>query len=212
MRVACEPACDPTMDAASPADADAQDIAWMRRVKLGDREAFRELVETHQSRVIGTVARMLGGDPSDAQDVAQQVFVRVWKSAPRYEATAKFTTWLFTITRNLVFNESRRRKNKPTTSLDAPAGDDSPSPRQFADEHAPSPGALLLEREMQDAIDAAISELPEPQRLAVVLRRHEEMPYEEIAVVLELTVPAVKSLLFRARTVLRDRLDRYLRA
>ena len=63
---------------------------------------------------------MLGPETMDAEDIAQQVFLRVWKSAGRYEPTAKFTTWLFTITRNLVFNESRRRKNRPTTSLDAP--------------------------------------------------------------------------------------------
>ncbi len=196
-----------------PVDQDAQDIAWMQLVKAGDRDAFRALVEAHQGRVLGTIARMLGGDPSDAEDLAQQVFVRVWKSATRYEPTAKFTTWLFTIARNLVFNESRRRKNRPTTSLDAPisAGDESSPPRQFTDVAATSPDVVLLEREMQEAIDAAIALLPEQQRLALVLRRYEEMPYEEIGNVLDLTVPAVKSVLFRARTFLRERLDRYLR-
>ena len=176
---------------------EAQDLAWMQRVKQGDRDAFGELVEAHQARVIGTVARMLGPETMDAEDIAQQVFLRVWKSAARYEPTAKFTTWLFTITRNLVFNESRRRKNRPTTSLDAPASfsDEDAGPRQFADESTPSPEAALLEQEMKGAIDAAIAELPEQQRMAVVLRRYEEMPYEEIARVLDLTVPAVKSLL-----------------
>ena len=72
-------------------DSAARDLALMARVKDGDMEAFRELVETHQHRVIGTVAKMLG-DESDAEDVAQTVFIRVWKSAPRYEPTAKFTT------------------------------------------------------------------------------------------------------------------------
>jgi len=191
---------------------EAQDIDWMQRVKQGDRDAFADLVEAHQGRVIGTVVRMLGPETMDAEDIAQQVFLRVWKSAARYEPTAKFTTWLFTITRNLVFNESRRRKNRPTSSLDAPASgsDEDAGPRQFADDSAPSPEAALLEREMREAIDAAIAELPEQQRLAVVLRRYEEMPYEEIARVLELTVPAVKSLLFRARSFLRERLERYM--
>ena len=98
--------------------ADEQDIIWMMRVRAGDRAAFTELVECHQQRVVGTVARMLGPDAADAEDIGQQVFLRVWKSADRYEATAKFTTWLYTITRNLVFNEMRRRKHRPTTSLD----------------------------------------------------------------------------------------------
>ena len=191
---------------------EAQDIDWMRRVKEGDREAFADLVEAHQARVLGTVVRMLGPETMDAEDIAQQVFLRVWKSAARYEPTAKFTTWLFTITRNLVFNESRRRKNRPTTSLDAPvagSGDES-NVRQIADETAASPESALLAREMTEAIDAAIAELPEQQRLAVVLRRYEELPYEEIARVLDLSVPAVKSLLFRARTFLRERLEKYL--
>jgi len=191
---------------------EAQDIDWMRQVKEGDREAFADLVEAHQARVLGTVVRMLGPETMDAEDIAQQVFLRVWKSAARYEPTAKFTTWLFTITRNLVFNESRRRKNRPTTSLDAPvagSGDES-NVRQIADGTAASPESALLAREMTEAIDAAIAELPEQQRLAVVLRRYEELPYEEIARVLDLSVPAVKSLLFRARTFLRERLEKYL--
>ena len=84
----------------------------MARVKHGDTDALRDLIEAHQHRVIGTVAKMLGDD-CDAEDISQQVFIRVWRSATRYEPTAKFTTWLFKITRNLVFNELRRRKRHP---------------------------------------------------------------------------------------------------
>ena len=171
-------------------------------------EAFRELVETHQHRVIGTVAKMLGDD-SDAEDVAQTVFIRVWKSAPRYEPTAKFTTWLFKITRNLVFNELRRRKRHPTQSLDA-TDDPDDRPHQFADPGVKPADTALLDDEMQAAIQRAIEELPEAQRMAVIMRRYDETPYEEIAAVLDLTVPAVKSLLFRARTELREKLRAYL--
>ena len=194
---------------------DEQDIIWMIRVRAGDRAAFGELVEYHQQRVVGTVARMLGPDATDAEDIGQQVFLRVWKSAARYEPTAKFTTWLYTITRNLVFNELRRRKHRPATSLDAdPAdhggtGGDNPC---LEDRQARAPDATLLDAELQQAIDAAIALLPETQRLAVVLRRYEELSYEEIAGVLNLSVPAVKSLLFRARVVLREYLARYLEA
>ena len=211
---------NPAATAADPGgDAEAQvDIARMRRVREGDREAFAELVECHQARVIGTVARMLGPDSAaaDAEDIAQAVFLRVWKSAPRYEPTAKFTTWLYTITRNLVFNELRRRKSRPVTSYDAPLttgssnADRGDASFQFEDRTAVAPDASLLEAELQEAIAAAMDSLPETQRLALVLRRYEELPYEEIARVLEVTVPAVKSLLFRARTDLREKLERYL--
>jgi len=181
----------------------------MLRVKAGDQEAFTELVEIHQHRVVGTVGRMLGDD-SEAEDVAQQVFVRVWRSAARYEPTAKFTTWLFTILRNLVFNETRRRKRHPVVSLDQPREADDERPRDTVDVRVKTPANALLDGEMIDAIQRAIDELPETQRLAVIMRRYDETPYEEIAEVLELSVPAVKSLLFRARTELRDKLQRYL--
>ena len=195
--------------------ADEQDILWMMRIRGGDREAFGELVECHQQRVVGTVARMLGGDVADAEDIGQQVFLRVWKSAPRYEATAKFTTWLYTIARNLVFNEMRRRKHRPVVSLDAELPQENSNHEgsgRIEDIHAAGPDATLLEGELQQAIADAIAQLPEAQRLAIVLRRYEELSYEEIAGVLQLTVPAVKSLLFRARVLLRERLARYLEA
>ena len=199
---------DPSFQADASGDDPERDIRLMERVRAGDTDAFRELVETHQQRVIGTVARMIG-DPNDAEDLAQQIFVRVWKSAPRWEPTAKFTTWLYTILRNLVFNECRRRARHRTTSLDA-ATDDEDHPQQFADGNVKSPDTTLLDAEMQDAIERAIQELPEAPRMAVIMRRYQDVSYEEIGEVLELTVPAVKSLLFRARTDLRERLRRYL--
>src|ERR1700736_4453233 len=87
---------------------DAEDVRLMGLVSRGDMRAFEEIIERHQRLVLGTVARMLGSN-SDVEDIAQQVFVRVWKSAKRYVPRAKFTTWLLKITRNLVFNELRRR-------------------------------------------------------------------------------------------------------
>lgn len=189
-------------------DDPERDLRLMGRVKLGDEEAFRELVEIHQHRVIGAVARMLS-DETEAHDVAQQVFIRVWKSAARWEPTAKFTTWLYTILRNLVFNESRRRARHPAHSLDAIQNEDD-RPQQFEDEGTKAPDTALLDEEMQDAIERAIQELPEAQRMAVVMRRYQDVSYEEIAEVLELSVPAVKSVLFRARTELREKLRHYL--
>src|SRR5450432_4082101 len=155
---------------ASTSDA-AQDILWMQRVAQGDTEAFERLIETHQARIVGTVEKMLGDD-TDAEDIAQQVFIRVWKSASRYQPTAKFTTWLFKITRNLVFNELRRRKRHPAQSLDAVNDDD--RPMQAPDLSVKAPDTALLDEEMQGAIQRAIDELPEAQRMAVVLRRYDD--------------------------------------
>ena len=128
-------------------------------------------------------------------------------SAP--SSTARFTTWLFKITRNLVLNELRRRTRHRTESLDS-TDDDDRAPLQAADPNTKAPDASMLNDEMQGAIQKAIDELPETQRMAVILRRYDEFSYEEIAEILGLTVPAVKSVLFRARTDLREKLRKYL--
>jgi len=177
------------------------EIEWMARIRDGDMEAFRCLVEAHQARVVGTVSKMLGSD-AEAEDLAQQVFIRIWKSAPRYRPTAKFTTWLFRITRNLVFNELRRKRHFVDQA------DEMPEPAERRDQE---PDKVLMEGELQSAIQSAIDQLPESQRLAIILRRYEGMAYEEIAAVMGTTVPAVKSILFRARAELRERLEKYLR-
>lgn len=187
-------------------DDNSADVALMLRVRNGDRQAFRELVERHQHRVVGTVARMLGAH-NDAEDIAQQVFLRVWNSAARYQPTAKFTTWLMTITRNLVFNETRRRSRTRTVPLDRGEGE---GEIDLPDTSTKGPADQLLQQELALAVDTAILSLPEPQRMAVVLRRYENMPYEEIADVLKVSVSAVKSLLFRARTELKQQLSAYL--
>jgi RNA polymerase sigma-70 factor (ECF subfamily) len=192
----------------SSGEEDAQDdVALMLRVKTGDLEAFEALVERHQHSVVGTAAKMLGGH-GDAEDIGQQVFLRVWKSASRYEPSAKFTTWLMTITRNLVFNEMRRLQRSRLVPMET-EDEDAPH-RQYADSEAAAPGDELLGAELRAAVDDAIGSLPENQRTAIVLRRYENMPYEEIAKVLRTSVPAVKSILFRARAELKDKLKKYL--
>jgi RNA polymerase sigma-70 factor (ECF subfamily) len=184
----------------SPTDPPEPEIEWMVRIGEGDMEALRLLVETHQARVIGTISKMLGSD-AEAEDLAQQVFIRVWKSAPRYRPTAKFTTWLFRITRNLVFNELRRKRHF------ADQAEEIPEPTERGDKE---PDRVLMGEELQLAIQDAINRLPDSQRMAIILRRYEEMAYEEIAKVMGTTVSAVKSILFRARAELRERLAKYL--
>lgn len=182
------------------------DHELMVKIGNGDHAAFRSLVERHQNSLIGTISKMLGNE-SDSEDIAQQVFIRIWKHAKRYKPDNKFTTYLYTIARNLVYNESRRRSRKRTTSSDQLEDDHH---LQFPADADQEPDNNLLESELRTAIDAAIEKLPENQRLAVVLRRYENVPYEEIAVILNTSVPSVKSLLFRARTTLREHLAKYL--
>ncbi len=192
----------------SPARNDESEVDFdlMARIGNGDHAAFRQLVERHQNTVIGTVAKMLG-NPSDAEDISQQVFLRIWRNARRYRPDAKFTTYLFTITRNLVFNETRRRSRKKEVSADE-REENSHLQIEASPDHRPD--AELLQAELREAVDAAIAALPESQRMAVVLRRYEQLSYEEIADVLALSVSAVKSLLFRARSALRESLEAYL--
>jgi RNA polymerase sigma-70 factor (ECF subfamily) len=185
---------------------DADDVRLMRLIGRGETIALEELIEKHQALVAGTVARMLGSN-SDVEDIAQQVFIRVWKSARRYVPRAKFTTWLLKITRNLVFNELRRAKRHAHVPLQTETGAEDPP---LKDEAQSPPDASLLEAELQRKIEEAILQLPEAQRMALVLRRYEQLSYDQIAEVLDLSVPAVKSVLFRARTELRSRLSKYL--
>ena len=189
-------------------EGNEEDLALMAKVACGDEDAFAKIVAKHQHAVLGTVAKMTN-QSSDTEDIAQQVFIRLWKSAERYQPTAKFTTFLFTITRNLVFNATRKKSGKNQYSFDALEG----KWRQSIEDKSSDsrPDKLIEQTELRQIIDQAISSLPEKQRLAVVLRRYEKMPYEEIAETLGISVPAVKSQLFRARTALRDSLGKYLK-
>ncbi|PWU05623.1 MAG: RNA polymerase subunit sigma-24 [Verrucomicrobia bacterium] len=182
------------------------DTELMTGVQAGHEECLQALIERHQTRVIGIVVQMLG-DESEAEDLAQQVFVRVWKSAKRYVPTARFTSWLLTITRNLTFNEIRRRQR---CKLVAGGAEMEQTMQPLEDVSVLSPAQKILDWEMQEMIQAAIERLPKPQRLALVLRRYEELPYEDIAQILGTSLPAVKSMLFRAREELKHHVRRYL--
>jgi RNA polymerase sigma-70 factor, ECF subfamily len=191
-------------DSPEASEESASDEMLMHSVAKGDSQAFRRLVERHQGLVIGTVTRMLG--PAEAEDLSQRVFLNVWKSAPRWRPEARFTTWLLTITKRLVFNESRRR----VRSRLVPKPDGQDTHQEEIPDETPGPDRQLLNLELRRAIDMTLETLPERERMAVVLRRYEQLTYEEIGAVLGLSVPAVKSLLFRARATLRDKLAPYL--
>jgi RNA polymerase sigma-70 factor (ECF subfamily) len=186
------------------AEDDARLVALMLRVRGNDEAAFRELVEATEDRVYGTIVKMLGG-VEGAEDLAQKVYLRIWQARGRYEATAKFSTWMFSIVRRLVLNERRGRARRGAVFYEPAVEASLPEVSGGV-----SPSAAAAAGELAQAIDAALADLPEEQRTAIILRRYEEMPYEDIASVLDTTVPAVKSLLFRARQTLRVKLNEWL--
>jgi RNA polymerase sigma-70 factor, ECF subfamily len=188
-----------------------EDAILMLRVKQGDLPAFEILVEKYKQQVMNLAYRTLGG-ASEAEDIAQNVFIQVFKSAHRYKVTARFTTWLYTITRNLCLNEIRRRNRHPTESLDLKHPDFTDQPlRQFEDEGYSSPPESALLVELEEKIEESLASLPEKQRTALFLFRQQEMSYEEISQVLRCSLSATKSLIHRARETLKQQLKPYLR-
>jgi RNA polymerase sigma-70 factor, ECF subfamily len=194
---------------AEPANIDP-DAALMLRVREGDDAAFAQLVDKYKQAVMNLAFRMLH-DLTEAEDLAQNVFVQVYKSAHRYRISAKFSTWLFTIARNLCLNEIRRRSRHPVESIDTPHQEqESPAPRQFEDRAAVAPPDSLLHLELEEKVQAALAQLPENQRLAIVLCRQEDLSYDDIARVLGCSISATKSLIHRGRETLKQKLKPYL--
>jgi len=188
------------------------DAALMLRVKRGDMRAFEELADKYKQPIVNLMYRMLR-DPDEAEDLAQNVFIRVYQSAKRYEASAKFSTWIFTIARRLCLNEIRRRGRHPSESLESSQSEhEEQAPRQYEDLKTFSPPEAFLHGELAQKIEAALAQLPEKQRLAIVLCRQEELSYEEIARVLRCSVPATKSLIHRGRETLKEKLTPYLQS
>ena len=186
------------------------DAVLMLRVKRGDRAAFAELVGKYRQPLFNFVFRTLR-DETETEDVAQNTFLQVWKSRSRYERTAKFSTWLFTIARNLCLNEIRRRSRHPAESLEETHAehDDQPS-RQYEDKKVFLPTENVLHSELARKIEEALAELPENQRTAILLCRQDEVSYEEIAEILGCSLSATKSVIHRGRETLKEKLKPYL--
>lgn len=183
----------------------------MLRVKQGDMLAFEELVDKYKQPVINLIYRTLP-DATEAEDLTQHVFLQVYKSAHRYQVSAKFSTWLYTIARNLCLNEIRRRSRRPAESLEAHHSENEDQPaRQIEDTKTFGPPDLLLQDELTRKIEEALAELPENQRTAILLFREQEMSYEEIAAILNCSLSATKSLIHRGRETLKQKLKPYLR-
>jgi RNA polymerase sigma-70 factor, ECF subfamily len=182
------------------------DVQLMLDVKAGDDASFDLLLQKYRSPLVNFLGRMVQ-DRATAEDLAQEVFLRVYRARKQYAPSAKFTTWLFRIATNLALNSLRdNRRQRMEVSIDAPASDDEDAlPRELParemriDEH-------MIERDRTEFIRRAVASLPEKQRAAVLLHKYEEMDYADIAKVLECSESALKSLLFRAYESLRVQL------
>ena len=193
--------------AGGDADSDAQ---IMLRVKAGDQSAFDYLIAKYRRPIISFMYRM-ARNAAAAEDLAQEVFLRVYRSRGSYEASAKFTTWLYRIATNLAVNHARdTRHERPevTVSLDEP-DEDSGTTLELPDGNLTAEQAMVR-RERLLAIRRKVEALPEQQRLAVIMHKYQQMDYKQIAEVLKKSESATKSLLFRAYETLREQLKEFI--
>lgn len=176
----------------------------------GQQDAFAKLVASNESKVFAMIFRLVG-DHAQAEDLTQEVFLRVFRTAKRYRPMAKFSTWLYRIAANVALNAIRAARKRKVAGLEIPEGDDGDSwHRDVRDDHGRAPQSQLDAEELAEKLTAAINDLPENQRIAITLNKYEHMSYQEIASILDCSSMAVKSLLARARCNLRDSLIRYL--
>jgi RNA polymerase sigma-70 factor (ECF subfamily) len=193
-----------------PTDSDQEDIALIRALAGGNHSALERLIRKHHGRVAGLAARMLNSSGPAPDEVAHEVFVKVWRYAARYEPSAKFVTWLLRITRNHVLNEIRSLSRHVHESLDAVYEESDLPKHDPAEPEIHRPDRKALNDELEEAVTRAMADLPENQRVALSLRRFQDLSYEQIAEVMDLSVASVKSTLFRARTALKESLRPYL--
>ncbi len=186
------------------------DAEIMLQVKAGDDSAFAYLVQKYRRPMVNFMYRM-AHNAAGAEDLAQEVFLRVYRSRETYEASAKFTTWLYRIATNLAVNHARdTRHERPenTVSLDEP--DEKSGHTLDLPDGTPSAEENLVQRERLAAIRQRVQSLPERQRIAVVMHKYQQMDYRQIADVLKLSESATKSLLFRAYEALREQLREFV--
>lgn len=182
------------------------DVVLMLKFQEGDKASFEKLIDKYYKRIFNLIYRFVN-DRDTAEDLTQEVFIKIYKSQFAYRPRAKFNTWLYQIAKNISLNELRRLK-KQTVSLDEPVkGRDHEFKRDLIDSAASNPYQNASDEEKRQIIRGAIQALPENQRLAVILRRYEKLSYEDIALSLNCSVKAVKSLLSRAKENLKERLS-----
>ena len=191
-------------------DGTLSDVDVMLRVKTGDESAFAYLVQKYRRPMVGFMYRLCH-NPSTAEELAQEVFLRVYRSRTSYEPSAKFTTWLYRIATNLAVNharDTRHERAENTVRLDEPDQETGTTP-DLADDSLTAEESIL-KRERLAAIRSKVNALPERQRMAVIMHKYQQMDYQQIAGVLKLSESATKSLLFRAYETLREQLKEFV--
>lgn len=183
-----------------------EDIDSMLKFKSGDNSAFVSLLKKYEKPLINFIYRFVG-NRFDSEDIAQEVFLKVYQSAVNYKPSAKFSTWLYKIATNLCIDYQRKRRIK-TVSLDDPIGtDEGYIIREIKDLSQVPPDISIEKEQISETILSAFLSLPEKQRLALDLRIYENKSYKEISKILNCSVSAVESLLFRARQNLKVKLS-----
>ena len=186
------------------------DADVMLRVKAGDEPAFEYLVQKYRRAMVSFMYRMTHNSAA-AEDLAQEVFLRVYRSRTGYEASAKFTTWLYRIATNLAVNHARdTRHERPENQLSLDEPDEETGTTMDVADSSLTVEQSILRRERMAAIRAKVQALPERQRMAVIMHKYQQMDYKQIAEVLKLSESATKSLLFRAYETLREQLKEFL--
>jgi len=194
---------------ASARQADARDRADMERLIAGRDTALNDLMERHATPVFHFLCRMVGNE-DDANDLAQETFVRVFRARTSFRTNENFSTWLFTIAANLARNHFRWRARHPNISLETETGDSEQTLGSTLPASEPVPDEQALAAERAAAVRIAVGKLPEDLREAIVLCEWEERSVAEAAAILEATPKAVESRLYRARGILRERLKSWL--
>ena len=191
--------------------AERTDVDLMLAFQKGDESAFSALIERHRNTVVNLAYRYVG-NRQDAEDLAQEIFIKVYRARDRYQPAAKFTTWLYRVAVNASLNEVRNRKHRPTfraASLHAGPDGEAALP-VVEDVDSVSPLEAVEQSELHREVRRAVDALPERQRLALLLNKFHGLSYEELAETFELSVQAVKSLLTRARQNVRRMIEPYL--
>lgn len=190
-------------------ESDALDRADMKRLAAGHDAALNDLMERHATPVFRLLCRMLNNE-DDANDLAQEAFVRVFQAHESFDHSKKFSTWLFTIAANLARNQIRWRTRHPNVSLDAESdATDQPLAEKLSST-APTPKEQVLSGERAAAVRSAVNNLPEDMREAIVLCEWEDHSMAEAAAILAATPKAIESRLYRARQILREQLKDWL--
>ena len=180
-----------------------EDEKLMEETAQGDEYAFELLVKRHQSRILNLIFRFIG-NRTQAGDLAQEVFIRVWQAAPRYKPQAKFTTWIYRVATNLCLNELKSSSRRKLLFSEIPA-DAGRTPNEEGTV-TPSAEDILLAEERSRQISHTLQNLPENQRMALILKRYDNLSYHEIANIMDCSVSSVESLLVRAKRNLQEKL------